>query len=119
MALQTVFDCGFMNDPLAPILGNFIMTTEADHGLAFFQYMIVGGTMGCMTSGTVFIDSRFMGNFGVLDNPVYVVVAFKAELARFFLHDKGKVSGMCGMAAITLPFGHWGMGPYAVASLLN
>lgn len=75
--------------------------------------------MGCMTGGTVFIDSRFMGNLGIFNDLVYVVVTFKTELAWLFLDDKGKIRGMRGVAAITFALGHWSMGPYCVTGLLN
>lgn len=75
--------------------------------------------MGCMAGDTVFINSRFMRYFGILDDPVYVFVAFKTELAGLFLDDKGIIGRMRSVAAITFALGHWGVGPYCFAALLN
>lgn len=42
VTLQAVFDCRFMYYSLTPILGNLVMTAEADHRLSFFEDMVVG-----------------------------------------------------------------------------
>jgi hypothetical protein len=50
--------------------------------------------MGRVAGGTVLIDRRFMGNLGVLDDLVYILMAFQAYLAWLLFDDKGKISGM-------------------------
>ncbi len=106
MTLQTVFDCGFVDYSSTPILCNFTMATETHYRLPFFEDVIMGGAMGCVTGDAVFIDSRFMGELGVLNGLVYVLVAFKAEFSWFFLYDKGKVCRMWGVTTITFTFSY-------------
>jgi len=119
MALQAIFDRWGMHHSLTPILCNFIMATETDHGLPFFEDMIVRRTMGRVTGDAVFIHSRFMGGLGVLDDLVDILVAFKAKFTRFLLYHIGKVSRVWRVAAMAFALGHRCMGLYGVASILN
>ena len=119
MALQTVFDCGGMDNPFTPVLGNFVMTAQTDDRLPLFEDMVMRRTMGCMTGDTVFINCRFMRDLGVLDGLANILVAFQAELTGFFLDDKGIVGGMGRVAVIAFTFGHRGVGLYGLSSLLN
>lgn len=119
MALQTVFDCGGMDNPFSPILGNFVMAAETDYRLPLFEDMVVRRTMSGMAGDAIFINSRFMRDLGLLHGPAYILVTFQAEFPRLFLDDKGIVGGMGRVAAIALTFSHRGMGLYGLSALLN
>jgi hypothetical protein len=42
MTQETVFHCRVVDHSLAPIFGNFIVATETDDGLSFFEDMVMG-----------------------------------------------------------------------------
>ncbi len=81
VTFHTVLNRRFMGNSLTPVLGHFLVTGQAEHGLAFFQDVIMGRAVGSMTAGTFSGNCRLVRSAGSGNLTTDIFMAVKTDFS--------------------------------------